>query len=187
MFNANVRKPKLININNKYYLSEIINVEKINRTLDDKEIKAAIVSQLKVKHIIDSNTDIVKKMSLGEFKKEQFDKFGKDNGIKIKKITLKNIKDESTFTSNIIKEIFKIKDGELQLVTDSMFTKNYVIFSENTKKFPFNQKTKDYEQYKSKAKLSLANQIYSTFDKTINDKYNVKINQKVLNRIKNTL
>ena len=187
MFNANVRKPKLININNKYYLSEIINVEKINRTLDDKEIKAAIVSQLKVKHIIDSNTDIVKKMSLGEFKKEQFDKFGKDNGIKIKKITLKNIKDESTFTSNIIKEIFKIKDGELQLVTDSMFTKNYVIFSENTKKFPFNQKTKDYAQYKSKAKLSLANQIYSTFDKTINDKYNVKINQKVLNRIKNTL
>jgi len=33
----------------------------------------------------------------------------------------------------------------------------------------------------------LANQIYNNFDKTINEKYNVKINQKVLSRIKNTL
>ena len=47
--------------------------------------------------------------------------------------------------------------------------------------------TTDWMNDKTKAKLSLANQIYSTFDKTINDKYNVKINQKVLSRIKNTL
>ena len=68
-----------------------------------------------------------------------------------------------------------------------MFTKNYIIFSEKTEKLIFNKETKDYEKYKSKAKLSLANQIYSTFDKTISNKYNVKINQKVLSRIKNTL
>ena len=187
MFSSIIDRPELININNKYYLSEIEKVEKINRTLDDKKIKEAIISQLRVKHIIENNTDIVKKMSAGEFKKKQFDKFGEDNGVEVKKIILKGIKDESIFASGIIKEIFKIKDGEMQLVTDSMFTKNYIIFSENTEKLIFNKKTKDYEKYKFKAKLNLANLIYATFDKTINDKYNVKINQKVLSRIKNTL
>ena len=179
--------PMLINIDNKYYLSEVEKIEQINRTLDDAEIKEAIVSQLKLKHIIESNTNIVKKMSAGKFKKEQFDKFGKDNNLEIKKIKLQDTKNELIFTSGIIKEIFRVRDGEFQLVTDSAFTKNYIIYSVKTEKLAFDKKTKDYEKYKTKAKLSLANQIYSTFDKTINDKYNVKINQKVLSRIKNTL
>ena len=184
---TNINKPELININNKYYLSVITKVEKINRTLEDVEIKDAIISQLKIKNIIESNTKIVKEMSEGKFKKEQFDKFAKDNVIEIKQIILKDIKDETIFPSGIIKEIFKVKDGELQLVTDSVFSKNYIIFAQETKKLPFNKNTKDYALYKSKSKLSVANQIYATFDKTINDKYNVEINQKVLSRIKNTL
>ena len=184
---SKVNEPELININNKFYISEIIKVEKINRTLDDVKIKEAIISQLKIKNIIESNTRIVKQMSEGKFKKKQFDNFGKDKGIKIKKITLSDIKNESVFKSDIIKEIFKINDGELQLVTNSQLTKNYIIFSEKTEKQTFSKNTKNYEQYKSKAKLNLANQIYSTFDRAINDKYSVEINQKVLNRIKNTL
>ena len=126
-------------------------------------------------------------MSEGKFKKKQFDKFGQDNAIEIKIVTLKDIMNETTFDSAIIREIFKIRDGELQLVTNSMFSKNYIIFSEKTEKIPFNKKTKNYQQYKSKAKLNLANQIYSTYDEAINKKYNVEINQKVLTRIKNTL
>ena len=130
---------------------------------------------------------ILKELSNGKFKKEQFNKFGKDNSIEIQKVTLRDIKNETIFNSDIIREIFKVTDGELQLITDSMLTKNYIIFSEKTEKLPFNKNTKNYEQYKSKAKLNLANQIYGTFDITINDKYNVEINQKVLSRIKNTL
>ena len=183
----NINKPELTNIDNKYYLSEIVAVDKIARTLKDKEIKEAIISQLKIKHIIENNTKIIKEMSEGKFNKEQFDKYGKDNNIEIKKITFKNIKDEAIFKTGMIKEIFKVKDGELQLITDSLLTKNYIIFSEKTEKLPFNKNTKNYDQYKSKAKLNLANQIYSTFDEAINSKYDVEINQKVLSRIKNTL
>mgnify|MGYP006106662847 CR=1 FL=1 len=181
-----LNQPELININNKYYLSEVMNVDKITRTLEDKEIKEAIVSQLKTKHIIESNTKIVKDMSEGMFNNEQFQKFSKDNNLEIKKITINDIKNETIFNSDIIKEIFKVNDGDLQLITDSLLTKNYIILAEKTKKLPFNKNTKDYEKYKTKAKFSLANQIYSTFDETINDKYVVKINEKVLSRIKNT-
>jgi len=183
----NINKPELTNVDNKYYLSEIVSVDKIAKTLKDKEIKEAIISQLKIKHILENNTKILKEMSKGKFNKKQFDKYGKINNIEIKKITLKDIKDETTFKGDIIKEIFKVKDGSLQLITNSLLTKNYLIFAEKTEKLPFNKNTKSYEQYKSKAKLNLTNQIYSTFDKTINSKYDIEINQKVLNRIKNTL
>jgi hypothetical protein len=87
----------------------------------------------------------------------------------------------------VIKEIFKINDGNFQLITDSFLTENYIIFAEKTEKLPFDKNIKDYEKYKTKAKFSMANQIFSTFDETINSKYDVKINEKVLSRIKNTL
>ena len=188
IFNTKVlNKPELININNKYYLSEVLNIDKIIRTLDDNKIKEAIVSQLKTKHIIEENTKIVKDMSEGLFDNEYFQKFSKDNSLEIKKTIIKNVKNETIFNSGMIKEIFKVNDGNFQLITDSLLTKNYIILAEKTKKLPFDKSIKDYEKYKTKAKFSLANQIYSTFDQAINNKYDVKINEKVLNRIKNTL
>ena len=187
IFNPKVlNRPVLITINNKYYLSEILSVNKIARTLGDKKIKEAIVAQLKTKYVIESNTKIVKNMSEGIFDQEKFQKFSNEKNLEIKKITLKNIKDEAVFSSGMIKEIFKINDGDFQLITDSLLTKNYIILSLKTEKLKFGKNVTDYEKYKAKAKFSLANKIYSTFDKTINNKYDVKINEKVLSRIKNT-
>ena len=182
-----VNKTELVSIANKYYLSEVISVNKITRNLEDKEIKEAIISQLKIKNIIESNTKFVKEMSEGKFNKEQFNKLESDNNLEIKKTTLRNVENVEIFSKDIIKEIFKIKDGEFQLITDSRLTKNYVVLSEKTEKILFNKKIKDYKKYKSKAKLSLANEIYSTFDLAINAKYTVEVNQKVLSRVKNTL
>ena len=34
-----INKLELINLNNKYYLTQIVNIEKVSRSLDDKEIK----------------------------------------------------------------------------------------------------------------------------------------------------
>ena len=188
IFNSKIlNKPELINLNNKYYLSETLNIDKITRSLKDKKIKKAIVAQLKTKYIIESNTKIIKEMSEGKFNEKQFQKFSKDNNLEIKKIIIKDIKNETVFDSDIIKEIFKVNDGNFQLITDSLLTKNYIVLSEKTEKLPFDKNIKDYKQYKIKAKFNLANQIYSTFDQTINNKYDVKINEKVLSRIKNTL
>tara|TARA_B110000211_G_scaffold123228_1_gene142149 strand:+ start:179 stop:1633 length:1455 start_codon:yes stop_codon:yes gene_type:complete len=180
-------KLELININNKYYLSEVLNIEKISRGLEDKKIKEAIVSQLKLKHTIENNAKIVKEMSEDKFSQAQFLKFSKDNNLEVEKTTIKNINNEDIFNSGIIKEIFKINDGELQLITNSQFTKNYIVLAEKTEKLNFNVNHKDYEKYKSKARLNLANQIYSEYDKTVNNKYDIEINENVLNRIKNTL
>ena len=182
-----INRLELINLNNKYYLSEVLNIEKISRGLEDKKIKEAIVSQLRLKHTIENNAQIVKKMSEGKFNRDEFRKFSKDNNLKIEKTTINNLNNEDIFESGIIKEIFKVNDGQLELITNSQFTKNYIILAEKTEKLTFDVNNKDYEKYKSKARLNLANKIYSEYDKTVNDKYDIEINEKVLNRIKNTL
>ena len=184
---SNINTLELININNKYYISEIVSVNKFARSLEDKRIKETITAQLKIKKIIENNSNIVKEISEEKFHKKYFDKFAIDNNLVIKKITLNNIENEKIFTSNIIKEIFKIKNNELRLITNSKLSKNYIIFAEKTEKSLFDKNIKDYAKYKSKAKLTLGNQIYITYDKTINSKYDIDINQKVLSRIKNTL
>ena len=187
IFNVEANKASLINLNNKYFLSEVENINQITRDLEDKEIRDAITSQLKIKYIAESNIKIVKQLSEGKFKKEQFDSFGKENNIPIKNTTLKNLEDETIFNKDIIREIFKVKDNELQLITDSTLTKNYIIYSVKTEFPPFDENNKKFTEYETKAKLGFSNQIYGTFDAAVNERYDVKINEKVLTRIKNTL
>ena len=187
MFNVEANKASLINLNNKYFLSEVESINQITRDLEDKEIRDAITSQLKIKYIAENNIKIVKQLSEGKFKKEQFDNFSKENNISIKNTTLKNLEDETIFNKDIMREIFKVKDNELQLITDSTLTKNYIIYSVKTEFPPFDKNNKKFTEYETKAKLGFSNQIYGTFDAAVNERYDVKINEKVLTRIKNTL
>lgn len=187
MFNVEANKASLINLNNKYFLSEVESINQITRDLEDEEIRDAITSQLKIKYIAESNIKIVKQLSEGKFKKEQFDNFSKENNISIKNTTLKNLEDETIFNKDIMREIFKVKDNELQLITDSTLTKNYIIYSVKTEFPPFDKNNKKFTEYETKAKLGFSNQIYGTFDAAVNERYDVKINEKVLTRIKNTL
>ena len=187
MFNVEANKASLINLNNKYFLSEVESINQITRDLEDEEIRDAITSQLKIKYIAENNIKIVKQLSEGKFKKEQFDNFSKENNISIKNTTLKNLEDETIFNKDIIREIFKVKDNELQLITDSTLTKNYIIYSVKTEFPPFDKNNKKFTEYETKAKLGFSNQIYGTFDAAVNERYDVKINEKVLTRIKNTL
>ena len=187
IFNVEANKASLINLNNKYFLSEVESINQITRDLEDKEIRDAITSQLKIKYIAENNIKIVKQLSEGKFKKEQFDNFSKENNISIKNTTLKNLEDETIFNKDIIREIFKVKDNELQLITDSTLTKNYIIYSVKTEFPPFDKNNKKFTEYETKAKLGFSNQIYGTFDAAVNERYDVRINEKVLTRIKNTL
>ena len=187
MFNVEANKASLINLNNKYFLSEVESINQITRDLEDEEIRDAITSQLKIKYIAENNIKIVKQLSEGKFKKEQFDNFSKENNISIKNTTLKNLEDETIFNKDIMREIFKVKDNELQLITDSTLTKNYIIYSVKTEFPPFDKNNKKFTEYETKAKLGFSNQIYGTFDAAVNERYDVKINEKVLTRIKNTL
>ena len=44
----------------------------------------------------------------------------------------------------------------------------------------------EYEQYEAKARLNLINQIYQSHDNNLNEKYKVELNQRTIERVKNS-
>ena len=44
----------------------------------------------------------------------------------------------------------------------------------------------EFEQYEAKARLNLINKIYKVFDEQLNQKYKVELNQKTIERVKNS-
>ena len=67
-----------------------------------------------------------------------------------------------------------------------MLKDNYIIYVKETKLPKIQKQNDEYDNFKLKAKLRLANEIYNIYDLSLNRKYNVEINSKTLNRIKNS-
>ena len=182
----NLNSPELINIKNKYYIAEIVSEKKLDRGIKDLRVRDAIIAQIKLKNIVENNIDISKKISIGSFKKQDMEKFAKDKNLKIENKKITSLKDNKIFNKDIIKEIFKMNNGQFNLITDSMLSKNFIIYVEKTEIIKLNKNSKDYKQYKLKAKLALAKEIYKNYDKSVNAKYKIDVNDKAIDRIKNS-
>ena len=187
IYNLNsVNKPEVININNKYYIAEISKIEDEARTFDDPDVQKALNAQLNFKNKIESNTSILKDISMGALDKTKFDEFASKNKLDIKNYTLKSLKQNEIFSESIIRRIFLTKDGEIDLITNNTLTKNFLIYVINTKHKDLKKGSNEYEQYEAKARLNLINRIYQSHDNNLNEKYEVELNQRTIERIKNS-
>ena len=187
IYNLNsVNKPEVININNKYYIAEVSKIEDEARTFDDPDVQKALNAQLNFKNKIESNTSILKDISMGALDKTKFDEFASKNKLDIKNYTLKSLKQNEIFSESIIRRIFLTKDGEIDLITNNTLTKSFLIYVINTKHKDLKKGSNEYEQYEAKARLNLINRIYQSHDNNLNEKYEVELNQRTIERIKNS-
>ena len=79
-----------------------------------------------------------------------------------------------------------MKDNEINLVTNNTLTKSFLILAEKTVYKNINKNTNEYEQYEAKARLNLINKIYQSHDNNLNEKYKVELNQRTVERVKNS-
>ena len=187
IYNLNsLKSPEFINIDNKFYIAEILNVEKINKPFNDSEVQDSLNAQLSFKNKIENNTSIIKDISMGALNKDEFEKFALDNQLKIKDYKIKNLKQNEIFSEGIIKRIFLTKDGQIDLITNNTLTKSFLILAIKTEHNKLEKKSNEYEQYEAKARLNLINFIYQSHDNNLNNKYNVELNQKTIERVKNS-
>ncbi len=178
--------PEIVNLNNKYYLIEVTKIEKKNRPIDDPEVQEALNAQLNFKIKIENNTSIIKDISMGAFSEEKFTKFASDNGLEINNYVINNIKQNEVFSEGIIKRIFLTKDNEIDLITNNTLTKSFLVLAVNTKYKDLKKDSNDYEKYEAKARLNLINKIYQSHDNNLNEKYKVELNQRTIERVKNS-
>ena len=180
------QSPEVINLESKYYLAEIKDEEKKNRPMNDPEVLEALNAQLSFKEKIDSNTSLAKDISLGAFDGENFKKFADDNDLLVKDYKISNIKQNDVFDEGIVKRIFLTKDGDINLITNSTLTKSFLISTKNTEYKKLDKKGNEFEQYEAKARLNLINKIYQSYDENANQKYKVEVNQRTIDRVKNS-
>jgi peptidyl-prolyl cis-trans isomerase D len=180
------KTPEVINFNDKYFLAEIKNVEKKNKQINDPEVMEALNAQLNFKSKINNNNLIAKDIGLGSYEGENFKKFANDNGLEIKDYSISNLKQNDIFNEGLIKRIFLTKDGETNLITNSELSKTFLISTKKTEYKKLNKTSNDFEQYEAKARLNLINKIYKLYDDNVNQKYNVKLNQRTIDRVKNS-
>ena len=181
-----IKSPEVINLNNKYYLAEISSIEKKNKPIEDPDVQEALDSQLNFKIKIENNTSIIKDISMRAFDKQKFKEFASDNNLEIKDYTINNLKQNEIFSEGIIKRIFLTNDGEIDLITNNTLTKSILVLAVSTKYKDLKKESNEYEQYEAKARLNLINKIYQSHDNNLNKKYKVELNQRAIERVKNS-
>ena len=177
---------EFLSIDKKYYIVELINSSKIQKNKNDKEVRDAIKAQIIIENKITENSKIAKDITNKIFTRSNMDSFAKDNNLVVQSTNLNNLENNNIFSSGVIKRIFETNDKSLNLITDNMLKNNYIIYIKETKLPKINKQDENYESFKLKAKLRLANNIYNIYDLSLNKKYSVEINNKTLNRIKNS-
>ena len=182
----NVQSPEIINIDGRYYLAEIKDEQKKNRPMNDPQVLEALNAQLNFKTKIENNASLTKDISLGAFDNNNFKKFADDNGLVVKDYKISSIKQNDVFSDGLIKRIFLTNDGEINLITNNTLTKSFLISTKKTEYKNLDKNSNEFEKYEAKARLNLINKIYQTYDESVNQKYKVELNQRTIDRVKNS-
>ena len=178
--------PEIINIDGKYYLAEIKNEEKKNRPMNDPEVLEALNAQLSFKEKIENNTSLAKDIGLGAFDGDNYKKFADENGLVVENYKISSLKQNDIFSEGLVKQIFLTKDGDINLLTNSTLTKSFLISTKKTEYKKLDKNNNEFEQYEAKARLNLINKIYQSYDENANQKYEVEVNQRTIDRVKNS-
>ena len=174
-------KVQLVDKNDYYLLFEITKKNKVLPDKSNSEFIKRVKENLILKKKYEYNKNLFERIQNKKLNDSEFLKIsnGQEN---IKKITIDSINDSKIFDNESIKLIYSLPINSFVLVTDAknniylakiinIFTKN---FSENKKK-----------EYAVKSKKKIIEEIYNSYDLSLNDKYNVKVFQKTIDRIKN--
>ncbi len=177
--------PQFINLKNNFYIIEVTNQNNMLLTLKDKNLKDTIKAQIDIMHKITENKKIIDSIKNKEFTKTNMTKMATENNLTIKVDTINGINDDKVLGKDIVQKIYNHSENEIFLITDNIFKKNYLINIEKDIK-PNKIDNKDIKKYMNKANSDYVSSIYKSYDQFINTKYKIDINEKVLERLKNS-
>jgi len=171
----------IIENQNDYILYKINKSEERTPDLNDPELKNEVLELVHQKEKFDFNSQLLKKIDKKIFKNDEFIKMG---GNQIENLQLKSIKDNNKFEINAVELLYSLPLNSFTLINDE---KNNIYLAK-IKKILYqnigNNKEK-LEEYISKQNTNTKNSILKSYDLFLNEKYNVVLNQKTIERVKN--
>ena len=171
----------IIESNNDYILYKIYKSEERIPDLNDPELKNEVLELVHQKEKFEFNSELLEKIKKKIFKNDEFIKMGGDQ---IENLQIKSIKDNNKFEINAVELLYSLPLNSFTLINDE---KNNIYLAKIKKIHYQNIKNKKekLEEYKSKQNTNTKNSILKSYDLFLNEKYNVVLNQKTIERVKN--
>ena len=188
IFELKFKKVKDINLleyENEYALVVIDEIKNSIPNITSKKFKEKIIRGLINRDIFEYNTKLMAKIKTNSFAKSDFVQLAKISQIDIKDISINDIRDNNFFSTKSNNQIFKLQEKNLTIVDEIEKNKTFLILVKEIQKTNLDKTSDDYDKYYYETVISLKNNIYSSFDHYINQKYKVEINYRTLERLKN--
>ncbi len=162
----------LYNINKEYSKSP---------NLNDDKTKSELTELIYQKDKFDFNRKILEEIQSKKFNNSRFKDLG-DNSLL--NVEIKTINDDASFDINSIKMLYTLPVNSFTLVNDKDNNIFLVKITDSKKNF-FNKSDEDYVQFVKNQNTNNRKSILQSYDQLLNNKYEVKVNQKSVDRVKN--
>ena len=176
-------KIQLIDKNDYYLLYEISKIKKILPSKSDLNFIKRVKENLILKKKYEYNKDLFQKIQDKKLNEDEFLKIssGERN---ILNTIIKSVDDDKVFDKESINLVYSLPINSFVLITD-VNNKIYLakinnIITKNLSKNDINNK-----EYLVKSNSKIIDEIYSSYDLSLNKKYRVKVFENTLDRIKN--
>ena len=164
---------------NEYILYKIDKSEERTPDLNDTETKDEIIQLIHQKNKFDYNKDLIDQITNKNFTNEKFDEMSQNN---ISTITINSVRDNKKFEINAVKLLYSLPEKSFTLINDEQNN----IYLAKIKKFEIVDFTEDnYNNNLGKQNSNTKQSILRSYDVLLNDKYDVTLNQKTIQRVKN--
>tara|TARA_Y100001970_G_scaffold49646_1_gene62928 strand:+ start:40 stop:1458 length:1419 start_codon:yes stop_codon:yes gene_type:complete len=171
----------IIENKNDYIIYKINKTEDRIPDLNDKDLKKEVLELIYQKNKFDYNSDLLKKINEKKFTESEFLKMGKDN---IESLVLNSIKDNKKFEINAVELLYSLPVSSFTLINDEnnniYLTKIKAIKNQN-----IDINDSNIEPYIVKQNTNNKRSLLKSYDLLLNKKYNVVLNQKTIERVKN--
>ena len=174
-------KLNLIENGDNFLLYNVDNEYSKSPNLNDDKTKSELAELIYQKGKFDFNRKILEEIQSKEFNNSKFEDLGNNDLLNLE---VKTINDDATFDINSIKMLYTLPVNSFTLVNDKDNNIFLVKISDSKKNF-FNKSDEDYVQFVKNQNTDNRKSILQSYDQLLNNKYEVKVNQKSVDRVKN--
>ena len=181
IYNSRKDKIEILEENGIYIFYNIDNQKNKLPSLSNTKFKKQIKNLLFQKEKYELNKKILSEINDKKFNQASFNKLGKDN---IKKIKLNSIKDNKKFEINSIEILYSMPINSFTLISDeqnNIFIAKTVNYEEKSIK----KNSTSFNKASNEESAKNKNNILKTYDLSLNERYQVVVNEKTLDRVKN--
>ena len=180
IYSKKASKIDLIESGDNFLLYNIDNQYDRAPDLNDEIIKGEIVELIYQKGKFDYNREIIEEIQNKKFDNSKFVELAGSNK---EYYSINSIEDEKLIDINSVKMLYALPVNSFALVNKE--DKIYLVKITGTNKNSFNKTDEKYLKFVNSQNTNNRKSILQSYDQLLNDKYQVQLNQKTIDRVKN--